>query len=135
MGPITWVLVGAGVLLGASGGYFLAPKKDDSTEIAEAMEGLTEAVSRPLVLDAETRANLSSDVPAGCLDAATSLTPACLAAACWRYQQSDAGRSDASTCAELLDDARIQSWVSMCGGDSPDWACVDLAIKAAREQD
>ena len=52
MGPITWVLVGAGVLLGASGGYFLAPKKDNSTEIAEAMEGLTEAVSRPLVLDA-----------------------------------------------------------------------------------
>ena len=135
--PITWVLVGAALLVGGAGGYFVggAGSKDDSAEVAQAMNELSEAVSRPLVLYAETRAGLSSDTPAGCLDAKTSLSPACLAAACWRYQQSDAGRSDAKSCSELVDDARIQSWISLCGGDEPNWQCVDMAIKAAREQD
>ena len=137
VGPVTWVIVGAAILGGGMGGYIIAGggKDDNSAEVANAIGDLSEAMSRPLTLDAETRSGLASDVPAGCLDAKMSVTPACLAASCWRYQQSDAGRSDAKSCAELVDDARIQSWISVCGGDEPNWQCVNLAIKAAREQD
>ena len=140
MDPITWVLIGAALLLGGTGGYLIGDAgDDDSAEVAEAIGELSVAVTRPLTLDAETRAGLSSDVPAGCQDAKTSLTPACLAAQCWRFQQSDAGRSDAKSCAELVDDARIQSWIALCADASdvsgPDWECVDQAIRAAREQD
>ena len=138
--PLTWILVGAALLLGGAGGYIAGGAgADNSDEVAEAIGELTEAATRPLTLDAETRAGLASDVPAGCLDADKSLTPACLAASCWRYQQSDAGRSDAKSCSELVDDARIQSWIAVCSfeGDTPgpNWDCVNLAIKAAREQD
>lgn len=140
MDPISWILIAAALLVGGAGGYFVSGGgDDDSAEVAEAIGELSVAVSRPLTLDAETRAGLSSDVPAGCQDAKLSLTPACLAASCWRFQQSDAGRSDAKSCAELVDDARIQSWISICAtvgsAAGPDWDCVNLAIKAAREQD
>jgi hypothetical protein len=140
MDPITWILLAAGLLVGGAGGFFIGSGgEDDSTEVAQAIGELSEAVTRPLTLDAETRAGLSSDMPTGCLDPKMSITPACLAAACWRFQQSDAGRSDSKSCSELVDDARIQSWISVCGANSdnptPDWQCVDLAIKAAREQD
>jgi hypothetical protein len=139
--PITWILITAALLGGGIGGYFVGGggSKDDSAEVAQAIGVLSEAVTRPLTLDAETRAGLSSDMPTGCLDPKMSITPACLAAACWRFQQSDAGRSDSKSCSELVDDARIQSWISICGMDDadslPNWKCVDLAIKAAREQD
>jgi hypothetical protein len=138
--PLTWIIVGAALLVGGTGGYLIGGGgKDDSSEVSAAIAELSEAVTRPLTLDAETRAGLSSDVPAGCVDPKTSLTPACLAASCWRFQQSDAGRSDAKSCAELVDDARIQSWLTVCdtgeSTDGPNWDCVNRAIKAAREQD
>lgn len=140
LGPVTWVLVGLALVAGGAGGFVLGGNGgDDSAEVAEAVAGLSVAVARPLTLDAETRAGLSADMPAGCLNPELSITPACLAAACWRFQQSDAGRSDAKSCAELVDDARIQSWIAVCAvtGDNgdPNWACVAKAIQAAREQD
>ena len=139
--PITWALVVAALLAGGGAGYVVAGGGggDDSAEVAAAIGELSVAVARPLTLDAETRAGLASDMPTGCLEPALSITPACLAAACWRFQQSDAGRSDAKSCAELVDDARIQSWIAVCATEDdttgPNWACVNLAIKAAREQD
>jgi hypothetical protein len=138
--PITWVLIVAALLAGGGAGYAVGGGGgDDSAEVASAIADLSVAVARPLTLDAETRAGLSSDVPTGCIDPKISITPACLASACWRFQQSDAGRSDSKSCTELVDDARIQSWIAVCAteGDTtgPDWDCVNLAIKAAREQD
>ena len=137
--PVTWAVLALALVAGGAGGYVLGVGgADDSAEVAEAMAELSEAVGRPLTLDAETRAGLASDMPAGCMEPELSITPACLAAACWRFQQSDAGRSDAKSCAELVDDARIQSWIAVCSsGDdtAPNWECVGKAIKAAREQD
>jgi hypothetical protein len=149
MEPITWILLAVGLLAGGGAGFGIgratAKQKDNTPHViealttnTEAMGALTEAAQKPLTIDAETRGSLALDVPAGCLEPEQSLTPACLAAACWRYQQSDAGRSDASSCAELVDDARIQSWVQLCATDenaAPNWECVDKAIEAAREQD
>ena len=137
---MTWIIATGALIIGLAGGFAAGGSGDgDSAGVSEAIAELSTAVTRPLTLDAETRAGLSSDVPVGCLDAKTSLTPACMAMTCWRFQQSDAGRSDAKSCSELVDDARIQSWISLCdiegSSDGPDWACVDLAIKAAREQD
>ena len=43
------------------------------------------------------------------------------------------GRSDASKCSALVDDARVQAWISLCGklaDGKPDWACVAAAAKA-----
>lgn len=142
MDPLTWALIVAALLAGGGAGYVVGGGGgggDDSAEVASAIAELSVAVARPLTLDAETRAGLASDMPTGCLEPALSITPACLAAACWRFQQSAAGRSDAKSCAELVDDARIQSWIAVCatedGEPGPNWACVNLAIKAAREQD
>ena len=144
MGVATWIVI----VLVAGGGSFAAgrltaPKpvvQDNSKEVAqaivantEALKGVAEATSRPITLDAETRQSLASDVPAGCLDPAASLTAPCLAAACWRYQQGDGGRSDASKCSALVDDARVQAWMVLCGKTEegkPDWACVAAAAKA-----
>ena len=137
--PITWAVVALALVGGGAAGYVLGGGgADDSAEVAQAVAELSEAVSRPLTLDAETRAGLANDMPAGCLTPELSITPACLAAACWRFQQSDAGRSDAKSCAELVDDARIQSWIAVCStgdNDAPNWVCVGKAIEAAREQD
>lgn len=142
MDPLTWALIVAALLAGGGAGYVAGGGGgggDDSAEVAAAIAELSVAVARPLTLDAETRAGLASDMPTGCLEPKLSITPACLAAACWRFQQSAAGRSDAKSCAELVDDARIQSWIAVCatedGEPGPNWACVNLAIKAAREQD
>jgi hypothetical protein len=144
MSVLTWVAV---VVVAGGGAFFAgrltAPKPapaDNSAEVAQAfaantdaLHKLTEASSKPITLDAETRQALASDVPSGCLDPAASLTAPCLAAACWRYQQGDGGRSDASKCSALVDDARVQGWIALCGkdeGGKPDWACVAAAAKA-----
>ena len=72
MDPISWILIAAALLVGGAGGYFVSGGgDDDSAEVAEAIGELSVAVSRPLTLDAETRAGLARDVPAGCQDART----------------------------------------------------------------
>lgn len=136
------------IIVVAGGGAFVAgrmtaPKpvvEDNSAEVAEAiasnteaLKGVAEAAARPVTLDAETRKALAADVPAGCLDPKQSLSAACLAAACWRYQQGDGGRSDASKCSALMDDARVQAWIEVCGkldDGKPDWSCIAAAAKA-----
>jgi hypothetical protein len=144
MEPISWILLCLGLAAGLGAGFgagrITAPKEDNSTPVTEAvaanteaMKGLTEAASRPLTLDAETRAGLASDIPAGCAEKAASLTPACLVAQCWRFGQSAAQRPEG--CGDLLRDARIQSWLTICGVDAngkPDWKCVLAAQDAAR---
>ena len=144
MGVATWIVI---VLVAGGGSFFVgrvtAPKpvvQDNSGQVAdaiaantEALKGVAEVTSRPITLDAETRQALASDVPSGCVDPAASLTAPCLAASCWRYQQGDGGRSDASKCSALVDDARVRAWISLCGklaDGKPDWACVAAAAKA-----
>jgi hypothetical protein len=154
MGPVTWILVG---LLTATvtgvGGYAKGKadgRKAESAEtagggvlVAQAIEGNTELMTNvmteqlaPLVTAAETQALLADDRLSGCSELASSLTPVCIWDRCLRTGQSTAARAEG--CNELLDDVRIQSWVTLCGetatGD-PNWDCVDKALKAAREQD
>lgn len=98
-----------------------------------AMSSLAEATTKSINIDAETKQSLSKTVPAGCLDPKASLSAACLAASCWQFQQGDGGRSDASKCSALIDDARIIAWIEVCGkleDGKPDWACVAQAAKA-----
>lgn len=155
MTPLPWILLTVGLAAGTAGGFLLGRNQTDSgagaaqaaqaaadaaTGTAEALAANTEAISaltaaagRPLVLDAETRAGLAADVPAGCLDPAASVTPACLVAQCWRFGQSAAQRPEG--CGDLLKDARLQSWVAVCGRDAagkPDWDCVSAAQEKAR---
>jgi hypothetical protein len=144
MEPISWILLCIGLAAGLGAGFgagrATAPETDDSAPViaavaanTEALKGLAEAANRPLTLDAETRAGLSSDIPAGCQEKEASLTPACLVAQCWRFGQSAAQRPEG--CGELLRDARIQSWVAVCGVDAsgkPDWKCISAAQEAAR---
>ena len=135
-----WVVI----VLVAGGGAFVAgrltaPDKSDEVAAAiadntKAMGALTEVANRPLVLDAKTREALSEDIPKACLTEDQSLTPACLVATCWRFNQSSANRPEG--CKELLDDARIQAWVQLCGKDAagkPDWTCIHAGLKAKRE--
>jgi hypothetical protein len=158
MTTVFWVALIIGVTAGGATGFSvgkhrgkveaeadLAAATANAAQIAKAVEGntlaiagLTEAAQKPVVLDAETRAALASDVPTGCRDEKSSLSAACLTAQCWRFQQGNGGRSDAKTCAELADDARIHAWVQLCAQPDragPDWDCVAAGIKAAREQD
>ena len=158
MTPAFWIALVIGVAAGGATGFTLGKHRGkveaeadlaaataNAAQIAKAVEGntvaiagLTEAAQKPIVLDAETRAALASDVPTGCRDEKSSLSAACLTAQCWRFQQGNGGRSDAKTCAELADDARIHAWVQLCAQPDqagPDWDCVAAGIKAAREQD
>ena len=158
MTPAFWIALVIGVAAGGATGFTLGKHRGkveaeadlaaataNAAQIAKAVEGntvaiagLTEAAQKPIVLDAETRASLASDVPTGCRDEKSSLSAACLTAQCWRFQQGNGGRSDAKTCAELADDARIHAWVQLCAQPDqagPDWDCVAAGIKAAREQD
>ena len=108
------------------------------TNNSKAMSQLAEATTKPLTIDAETKKSLASNIPAGCLDPKASLSAACLAASCWQFQQGDGGRSDASKCSALIDDARIQSWIEICGklpDGKPDWSCVAQAAKAKTNLD
>jgi hypothetical protein len=159
MTPLIWTLLALGLIAGGTtGGYFAGRKAggentsaaqaaqaaqaaaDAATGTAEALAAntaalteLTAAAGRPVVLDAETRASLAADVPAGCLDPAASVTPACLVAQCWRFGQSAAQRPEG--CGDLLKDARLQSWIAVCGRDAegrPDWDCVTTAQEKAR---
>lgn len=100
----------------------------------EAFGEAAAALQQPITIDAETRAELAGSDPAGCLDASESLSPACLAARCWRYQQSDAGRSDATSCAALVSDARLAFWIDQCGAqdDQIDWSCVEKVSQSVQ---
>jgi hypothetical protein len=158
MNAVIWAMLVVGLVAGGATGFSvgkhrgkveaeadMAAATAQAATVAKAVEGntaaialLTEAAQKPVVLDAETRASLASDVPAGCLDPKNSLSAACLTAQCWRFQQGNGGRSDAKTCAELADDARIHAWVQLCAqadNAGPDWDCVAAGIKATREQD
>jgi hypothetical protein len=153
--PVIFLAIGLSVVVGGAGGFAIANKASKSDENAAAaaqaaadaatgaatavasnttaIAALTEAAQKPLTLDAETRSNLASDVPAGCLDAAASLTPACLVAQCWRFGQSAAQRPEG--CLDLLRDARLQSWITVCGKDEagkPDWDCVAAAQERSK---
>ena len=157
MTPISWTLLAVGLLVGGTGGFFTgrsigsgksaadaARAAADAAEAAkgtadavakntEAITGLTAAAQRPVVLDAETRAALASDMPAGCSDSKASLSAACLVAQCWRFGQSAAQRPEG--CGDLLKDARLQAWIEVCGKDKdgkPDWKCIAAAQDRGR---
>lgn len=162
MTPVVWIFLALGIVAGGATGFTVGKQRgrveaeadiqasakaasDAAIGVAKALENntaamadLTAAAQKPIVLDAETRASLASDTPAGCLDPKNSLSAACLTAQCWRFQQGNGGRSDAKTCAELADDARIHAWVQLCAQlnqTEPDWECVAAGIRSAREQD
>jgi hypothetical protein len=153
MGPGTWILIAVVAAAAAGGGGYAKGRHDgrkaeaaesgSGAALVEALSNNTEAMSKvaeaqlaPITIAAETQAVLAADGLMGCTDADKSTTPACLWDRCLRTGQSTADRAEG--CSDLLDDVRIQSWVSLCGKTAegkPDWKCVGEAIKAAREQD
>ena len=128
MTTLTWVLIaivagGAGL----GGGYVVGKRQapaDSSADTAQAIadqtlaiSSLGEAINRPAVLSEEIKASLAGDVPAGCREAAASLTPICIAMACQRTQQSEAGRCDSAMVADLVADYRLDRWATLCADD------------------
>lgn len=98
------IAITAGVALALAVTSFVAGRQSGQAKAEIAMaardEKLGSAISDAVAataIDAETKAALASDKPQVCVDAPKS--PACMMVTCWRYQQGDAGRSDAGDCA------------------------------------
>jgi|TARA_Y100000034_G_scaffold98100_1_gene120015 hypothetical protein len=143
------VAIGLGALLvgGIIGAVYerrRAPPPDDGASAAataeamaaqtEAIAALTAEVNKPAVLSEELKAQLASDIPAGCLEPAASLEPVCVALVCQRAKQSSAGRCDTSMVQALVADYREGRWRAQCHADLPLNAPLDAVDACVKDR-
>lgn len=124
MDPITWAVVG---ILAALGGGFAAGRATSDRQTARALEAqadtlreqgdalvrLQEQAGRPVVLDAELRAELARTPPACLPDlGGDPAGPACLMVTCWSFGQSAAQRPECSRLQDEVLQVLVDRWAA-----------------------
>jgi hypothetical protein len=119
---MTWILVGAGLVLFGGGMVTGLSLQRDQTarvverqteligELQDGQRALVEAAARPVVLDAELRASLAS-TPVQCVAelGGDPMSIQCAWATCGAFSQSDAGRLECSQLTRRLVEAFDQA--------------------------
>lgn len=112
---MTWILVGAGIVLFGGGlATGLSLQRDQTAKVVErqteligeiqtGQRALIEAAGKPVVIDAEVRASLAK-VPPACIEklGGDPRSAECLLMACWQYGQSAAQRPDCNKVESLV---------------------------------